>query len=97
MGRNALACMKYKKWMLDAGFQNIEEKKFVVPAFPWAKGKKNKELGALQMANNLNGVYGLTVTVFTKGLGWTKEEIEVFLADVRRDMTDKDIHSYITM
>ncbi|KAI1850364.1 hypothetical protein JX266_004222 [Neoarthrinium moseri] len=97
MGRNALSCMKYKKWMTDAGFINVEEKKFIVPANPWAKGRKNKELGALQMVNNLNGVYGLTVTVFTKGLGWTTEEVEVLLADVRRDMSDKDIHSYITM
>lgn len=97
MGRNVLSCAKYKKWMLETGFTNVEERKIIVPANPWARGRKNKELGALQMVNNLNGVYGLTVTVFTKGLGWTKEEVEVFLADVRRDMGDKSIHSFITM
>ncbi|KAI0121010.1 methyltransferase domain-containing protein [Xylariales sp. AK1849] len=97
MGRNAQSCMKYKKWMEEAGFQNVEERKFIVPTFPWAKGRKNKELGALQMANNLNGVYGLTITVFTKGLGWQKEEVEVFLAGVRSDMQDKNIHAYITL
>lgn len=97
MGRNVLSVKKYKRWMLEAGFDQVTERKFTVPANTWAKGRKNKELGALQMVNNLNGVYGLTMTVFTKGLGWAPEEVEVFLADVRRDMTDKNIHAYITM
>ncbi|KAF7541938.1 hypothetical protein G7054_g312 [Neopestalotiopsis clavispora] len=97
MGRNVLSVKKYKRWMLEAGFDQVTERKFTVPANTWAKGRKNKELGALQMVNNLNGVYGLTMTVFTKGLGWAPEEVEVFLADVRRDMTDKNIHAYITI
>ncbi|KAK6065970.1 methyltransferase domain-containing protein [Seiridium cupressi] len=97
LGRNVLSCMKYKKWMLETGFVNVEERKFVVPANPWAKGRKNKELGALQMVNNLNGVYGLTMSVLTKGMGWATEEVEVLLADVRKDMSDKDIHAYITI
>ncbi|KAM0816049.1 hypothetical protein AB5N19_01850 [Seiridium cardinale] len=97
LGRNVLSCMKYKRWMLETGFVNVEERKFVVPANPWAKGRKNKELGALQMVNNLNGVYGLTMSVLTKGMGWATEEVEVLLADVRKDMSDKDVHAYITI
>ncbi|KAH6658333.1 S-adenosyl-L-methionine-dependent methyltransferase [Truncatella angustata] len=97
MGRNLLSCRRYKQWMLETGFTNVEERKIIVPANPWAKGKKNKELGALQMVNNLNGVYGLTMTVLTRGLGWSKEEVEVLLADVRKDMGDRNIHSYITI
>ncbi|KAH8646704.1 S-adenosyl-L-methionine-dependent methyltransferase [Xylariales sp. PMI_506] len=97
LGRNAQSCMRYKRWMEEAGFRNVEERKFIVPATPWAKGRKNKELGALQMVNNLNGVYGLTMTVFTKGLNWTAEEVEVFLAEVRSDMSNRNIHAYITI
>ncbi|KAK6205787.1 hypothetical protein LQW54_008271 [Pestalotiopsis sp. IQ-011] len=97
MGRNVLSCKKYKRWMQEVGFDRVTEQKFTVPANTWAKGRKNKELGALQMVNNLNGVYGLTMTVLTKGLGWASEEVEVFLADVRKDMTDKNIHAYITI
>ncbi|ETS84182.1 hypothetical protein PFICI_02207 [Pestalotiopsis fici W106-1] len=97
MGRNVLSCKKYKRWMLETGFDQVTERKYTVPANTWAKGRKNKELGALQMVNNLNGVYGLTMTVLTKGLGWSSEEVEVLLADVRRDMSDKNIHAYITI
>ena len=31
------------------------------------------------------------------GLGWTREEVEVLLAGVRRDMRDTSIHAYIKM
>ncbi|OIW24750.1 S-adenosyl-L-methionine-dependent methyltransferase [Coniochaeta ligniaria NRRL 30616] len=97
MGRNAMSAVKYKKHMADAGFVNITEKKFAVPATPWAKGRDEKTLGAMQMANNLEGVSGLTMTVFTRSLGWAPEQVERLLVDVRKDMKDRSIHAYIPM
>jgi hypothetical protein len=32
--------------------------------------------------------------LFTRCLGWSREEVEVFLADVRKEAKDKRIHSY---
>ncbi|KXX80821.1 hypothetical protein MMYC01_201883 [Madurella mycetomatis] len=52
-------------WMAKAGFTNIGEKKFAVPMNTWAKGKEQKAHGAMQMANSLEGVDGLTMAVFT--------------------------------
>jgi hypothetical protein len=37
---------------------------------------------------------GLTMMLFTRCLGWSREEVEVFLADVRKEAKDKRIHSY---
>jgi hypothetical protein len=37
------------------------------------------------------------MAIFTRILGWTKEETEVFLALVRKDMKDAKIHSYWEM
>jgi len=57
-------------------------------------------LQQLGMWNNENlgrGVAGLTLGSFTHGLGWTKEQIEIFLVDVRREMNDTRIHSYYPM
>lgn len=41
-----------------------------------------------------NGASGLSMTLFTRALGWSPEEIEVFLVDVRRQMRDRAIHRY---
>jgi hypothetical protein len=37
---------------------------------------------------------GLSYAAFTRGLGWSKEETEVFLAAVRRDFKDTKLHAY---
>jgi hypothetical protein len=40
---------------------------------------------------------GLSMALFTKGLGWSVEEVEVFLAKVRTDMKDRRIHAWWPM
>ena len=40
---------------------------------------------------------GLSAAIFTHGLGWSIEELEVFLADVRKDLKNSKIHSYVPM
>ncbi len=52
------------------------------------------------MWNNENmcgGVEGLSMGLFTRVLGWSKAEVDVFLVDVRKDMKDTKIHSYNNM
>lgn len=41
----------------------------------------------------LKGLQGLVLKPFSKGLGWSREEIEIFLAEVRKDVDRPDIHS----
>lgn len=97
LGRDVYAPVRCREYMLDAGFQNVSQKKFVVPANPWAKGRDEKLLGAMQMRSNLEGLGALTLWVFTKGLGWKREDVEVFFIDMRRELTDRRIHAYITL
>jgi hypothetical protein len=97
MGRSATEALRCKSWMAEAGFVNVGEKKFAVPMNPWAKGRDQKTIGAMQMANNLEGVDGITMTVFTRSLGWAPADVEQLLADVKRDMKDRNIHAYITV
>lgn len=58
-------------------------------------------------ANSLSGVWGhevstmnltgMSIALFTRGLGWSADEVEVFLAKVRKDMKNPKIHSYWPM
>jgi hypothetical protein len=40
---------------------------------------------------------GMSVALFTRALGWSSEELEVFLTDVRKDMKNHRIHAYWPM
>ena len=96
LGRDMLAPKKYKQWMIDAGFVDVVEQRLAVPGNPWAKGRDNKRMGLLQMTNFLDGLHAATMTLFTKGLGWTADDVEVFLVEMRKAIRDPSIHFYWT-
>ena len=95
MGRDALSAARYKDWMADAGFLHIQEQMFAVPMNPWARGYNEKALGRMQMKNMLDGLDGITQSVFSRALGWSQQEIDAILADVRKDLQDRNIHAYV--
>jgi hypothetical protein len=58
--------------------------------------------GIWAQQNTLDALAALSLAVFTRpdgqgGLGWSKEEVEIFLADVRKDIKNVNIHSYWPM
>ncbi|KAK6840740.1 S-adenosyl-L-methionine-dependent methyltransferase [Apiospora arundinis] len=91
-GRSGLNSANYARWMQEAGFEDVVEEKFAVPGNPWTRDKTHKQLGVLQRTNILEGLHGISISLFTKFLGMSTEEVEVFLADVRRDINDTRIH-----
>ncbi|TGJ87851.1 hypothetical protein E0Z10_g945 [Xylaria hypoxylon] len=97
MGRSGLNAVKYKRWMQDAGFEDIREEVFAVPGNPWPKGTEEKQLGAMQMENILEGLYGISISLFTKFLGMSSEGVEALLVDVRKDLMNRNIHFYYPM
>ncbi|KAI1364026.1 S-adenosyl-L-methionine-dependent methyltransferase [Xylaria arbuscula] len=93
-GRSGLNAIKYKKWLRDAGFEDIREEVFAVPGNPWPKGSDQKQLGAMQMENILEGIYGMSIKLFTNFLHMSSEAVEALLVDVRKDLTNRNIHFY---
>ncbi|KAL2145391.1 hypothetical protein VTI28DRAFT_7318 [Corynascus sepedonium] len=85
---------KYKRMMLDAGFINVSEKLYKWPINAWPRDTKYKEIGMWSEHNFCGGLYGLSVALFTRALGWTAEELEVFLVEVRKDLRNRSIHAY---
>ena len=96
-GRNPSLAAKYKDFMLEAGFIDVQETMFKWPINTWAKDKALKEIGRWNYINMMEGMEGFTVRLFTKALGQTFEEVQVLLAGMRKDCADRSIHSYWPM
>lgn len=45
-----------------------------------------KDIGQWNLINMIDGLEGFTIRLWTGVLGWSMEEIEVFLAKVRKDL-----------
>jgi hypothetical protein len=49
------------------------------------------------LENVLSGLEAITMAIYTRILGWSKEEVDIFLIDVRKEMKDTKIHVYWDM
>jgi hypothetical protein len=97
LGRPLDSAKDYKAQLIDAGFKNVIEKKYMWPQNGWPKDRKLKELGVWMLENFTSDLSGLSMALYTRGLGWTAEEVEAFLVDVRKSMRDKSVHVYYPM
>ena len=50
--------------------------------------------GAWVLENMHGGLESMSLVMFTKVLGWSYEEVQVFLAQARKELKDKRIHAY---
>ncbi|RDW77820.1 hypothetical protein BP6252_05873 [Coleophoma cylindrospora] len=94
VGRPIDSAMHYKSQLEAAGFVNVVEVQYRWPMGRWPTDKKAKELGTWGLANVYGGLESICLAVFTRVLGWTKEEVDIFLIDVRKELKDPKIHSY---
>ncbi|KAF5549420.1 mRNA 3 end-processing YTH1 [Fusarium phyllophilum] len=98
-GRPMDSTLKYKDQLEAAGFVDVNIVKRKWPLNRWPKDPKHKQIGTWAQQNTLDALAALSLAVFTRpdgqgGLGWSKEEVEVFLTDVRKDIKNVNIHSY---
>ncbi|KPM42830.1 Lovastatin diketide synthase LovF [Neonectria ditissima] len=85
---------KLKSWYVEAGFVDVHEKVYKIPVNGWPKVRKLKRLGEMWQENIEDGLQGFSYALLHRVKGMTKEEIEVSLVDVRKDLADKRMHGY---
>jgi hypothetical protein len=86
---------KLVSFMRAAGFVNVTERVFFTPIGPWARNRVMKEVGLYWRAVLMEGLEAIALGPFTRGLGWRREEVEVFLASVRKAYLDRNTHAYM--
>ena len=85
-------------WMREAGYVDIHERVDKIPMNSWPKDPFLKHVGRLWEVNWLDGLSAFSYKLFgPDGLGWTQNELEVFLVDVRKCIKDRNVHAYQKM
>lgn len=93
VGLDLAVAEKYPQMMVDAGFEEVETKIFDLPLGDWMEGRRMKEVGRFQRYQMTTGLHGIAYGLLTRLGGWGPEKVEVFLAGVRREMNDRNVHS----
>ncbi|PKS11752.1 hypothetical protein jhhlp_001741 [Lomentospora prolificans] len=77
-----------------AGFTNLHERIIKLPFGTWPKDKTLKAWGELYRHFLLQGIEGFALRSLTDILKWTYDEAQVFLAELRRELKDPNVHGY---
>jgi len=84
----------YKSYLEEAGFVDVIEKRYKMPTSPWPKDRRMKLIGAFELHNLMVGLSGMSLRMFSKAYGWTQEQTELYLEDVKRDANNLNYHTY---
>ncbi|KAG8415120.1 hypothetical protein J3459_011152 [Metarhizium acridum] len=77
------------------GFVDVQQRVYKMLLNPWPKDRLLKQVGLLWGANILKGLSAFSYQLLHHGFNRSATEIEVSLVDVRRDLNDTRIHSYM--
>ncbi len=89
--------MTYEAELKRAGYTEIDSKPTVWPMNRWPKDKKFKEMGMWNCENMTSGLSGFTMALGTRVYGWTAQEVEACIVNVKKEMEDTKIHAYWPM
>lgn len=59
--------------------------------------RKQKKAGAINQVQFMEGIEAFTIGLFTRTLGWSAEEVQVFLERVRKDAVKKERHRQLNL
>jgi hypothetical protein len=94
LGRPLAVAASFKGMLEAAGFEDVVEERYKWPSNTWPRHRNFKDLGMWTFACLDGGLEGLSLALFTYGLGWTKEETLVLCSQVRNDLRNTRIHAY---
>ncbi|KAL2071258.1 hypothetical protein VTL71DRAFT_12493 [Oculimacula yallundae] len=94
IGRTFEVAEHCKRWMEEVGFERVVEQRIKVPLGPWAKNRRQKEIGLYQQQNMLDASSAYGAAHFTRVLGWSNDEFSILSAGVRNEMKDRSGQLY---
>ncbi|KAK6528493.1 hypothetical protein TWF281_009734 [Arthrobotrys megalospora] len=97
LGTSVTDSPNYKEYFRNAGFVDISQEVFKLPNSPWPKDPLLKEVGGYHMATFMEGLEGLSLFFFTTVHKMSVPEINILLANVRKEMKNKAIHTYFNL
>ncbi|PNY25604.1 Uncharacterized protein TCAP_04461 [Tolypocladium capitatum] len=90
-GKQMNVAKHHKRWMLDAGFEDVQEVVHRIPIGPWAKHPTLKELGRFELIHMQMAVDSHTPALFTRVLNYSSDQAQVVMEGVKREFRNRDL------
>jgi hypothetical protein len=97
LGVDLNATLLVADMMREAGFINVETRIFHVPIGLWPKNKVLKTVGLYWRTILADGLSPIALGPYTRGLKWSREQVDVWLVEVRKAYMDGWVHSHMPL
>ncbi|KAJ6172300.1 hypothetical protein N7470_001367 [Penicillium chermesinum] len=87
----------HRQRLIEAGFEEVRDEVFKVPSSSWPDDPIQKQIGRYNLCSLLMAVESYSLALFTRVLGWSNTQTQVFLAGVRRDLKNPEVHTYCNL
>ncbi|KAK4124828.1 S-adenosyl-L-methionine-dependent methyltransferase [Parathielavia appendiculata] len=94
---HAAANGRLAEMMRDVGFVNVTERVLQIPIGTWAKNKVLKTVGLYWRTILVDGMQAIALGPLSRGCGWSREQIELFLVEVRKAYHDNSMLAYMPL
>ncbi|KAG4429480.1 hypothetical protein IFR05_015043 [Cadophora sp. M221] len=96
-GRPLNTQLTMKDSISNAGFINVQDKLYKCPLGSWPRDKIYKDAGKVNMEHWKTGLEGWAMYLLTKfgePTPWSPEEVQVYVARVRNEISRPELHCY---
>lgn len=97
LGVNFNATLLLEDMMRQAGFVNVATRIFHVPIGTWPKNRILKEVGLYWRTILIDGLLPIALGPMTRGLKWTKEQVDLWLIEVQKAYMEGWVHSHMPL
>lgn len=80
--------------MVAAGFEQVKYNSIKLPVGTWPIDKHEKEIGYYHRQHMVDGCESISLAVYTRFLGWSKDAFDALLYEVRQDLLNEKYHAY---
>ncbi|KAJ5677315.1 uncharacterized protein N7477_002948 [Penicillium maclennaniae] len=95
LGRELNIYHKLHGWLVEAGFEDVQQSTYLLPYSPWPRDPYLKEIGKFQAAQVNQAVEAYGLRLLTQVLGWGAEPSKIFQALVKKQLMDRGLHAYV--
>ncbi|KAI9800041.1 MAG: hypothetical protein M1833_003570 [Piccolia ochrophora] len=93
-GKSLSIATEMKGHIENAGFVDVVERTIKMPVGPWSSNRRLKEVGLWNQLMCEESIEMWALAMATRILGWDLTKTRLFLAEMRKNLRDRSMHSY---
>lgn len=95
IGASGLEVQNWKRYLEEAGYEDVQEILLKIPTNPWPKDQRLKKIGSFELCHFRENIANVFARGYTQILGGDPAYFQVLLAQARKEVMDRSMHSWV--